>query len=163
MPIGVGIGAGDIIAVGKLAKNIIQELKEVSKSLHEGFLRGLPSLTILQDSEAASKYQNLLVELEFLSRALSRLNTLQPDHHELAHLEAIRAAAEACRRPLEDFLKKIHKYDKSLGIWGAKEKRFQNFGRRVQFNSLDEGVKELRTTLSSYMTIIHTSFLAQIM
>ena len=80
------------------------------------------------------------------------------------HLEAIRATASACKRPLEDFLSKIQKYDKSLGSWDAKEKRFRGVGRRVQFNlALEEDVKELRATLTNHASTINILLLTQVL
>ncbi len=68
-----------------------------------------------QSGGAASKYQDLTVELESLEPALSLLYTLKPTNHELVHLEAIRAATTACERQLESFLAKLEKLDKRLG------------------------------------------------
>ena len=105
-----------------------------------------------------------MIELEGLSRALSRLNTLSPTEHELQHLDAIRAATAACKRPLKEFLEKIAKFDSSLGTWDAKEKRFRGVGRRIQFSlALEEDVKELRATLMSHSSTINMLLLGQVL
>ena len=117
-----------------------------------------------QNGEATSKYQNLIIELESLERALSRLYTLKPAEHELVHLEAIRAAASACKRPLEDFLAKIEKFEKRLGTEKAKENHYKGAGRRIQFNvAFDEDVKELRATLASHVLTIITLLMTQLL
>ena len=117
-----------------------------------------------QNGEATSKYQDLIVELELLERALSRLYTLKPAEHELVHLEAIRAAASACKRPLETFLAKLEKFEKRLGTEKAKESRYKGAGRRIQFNvAFDEDVRELRATLASHVLTIITLLMTQVL
>ncbi len=117
-----------------------------------------------QNGEAASKYQGLIIELESLERALSRLYTLKPTHHELVHLDAIRAAATACKRPLESFLAKIEKFDKRLGTRKTNDNKFKGAGRRIQFNTAcEEDVKELRTTLASHVLTINTLLMTQML
>ena len=115
-----------------------------------------------QNGEAPAKYQNLIIELETLGRALSRLYELKPAQHELTHLDAIRAAATACRRPLETFLAALEKFEKSLGVWDKKEQRYKKFLRRLQYNvAFEKDVKELRTTLSGHVSTINMSLMTQ--
>lgn len=93
---------------------------------------------------------------------MSRLYELKPTKHELTHLEAIRAAATACRRPLETFLDRISKFERTLGTWDAKERRFRGVGRRIQFNvAFENEVKELRTTLAGHVLTINTLLATQ--
>ena len=106
----------------------------------------------------------MTIELESLERALSRLHTLKPVQHELVHLEAIRAAASACKRPLENFLTKLEKFEKRLDTGKAKENRYKGAGRRIQFNvAFDEDVKELRATLASHVLTIITLLMTQLL
>ena len=106
----------------------------------------------------------MIIELESLERALSRLHTLKPVEHELVHLEAIRAAASACKRPLENFLTKLEKFEKRLGTGKAKENRYKSAGRRIQFNvAFDEDVKELRATLASHVLTIIMLLMTQLL
>ena len=73
------------------------------------------------------------------------------------HLDAIRAAATAFTRPLERFLAKMETFEERLDVPDAKNTQFQGAGRRTQFNVASDGdVKELRTTLASYVLIINT-------
>jgi len=58
----------------------------------------------LMKQRSTAKYHSCILELESLQMALSRPFELQPGYHELAHPDAIRAAAGACQRPLEAFL-----------------------------------------------------------
>ena len=99
-----------------------------------------------------------------LERALSRLYTLKPAENQLVHLEAVRAAASACKRPLETFLAKIEKFEKHLGTGKSKENRYKGAGRRIQFNvTFDEDVKELRATLASHVLTIITLLMTQVL
>jgi len=94
-----GFSVGDFIAVGNLIKDIS---------------------SCLQDTEGAkADYRELLRELECLQQALQYLDKLQNGNSSSStNLDSIKYAALSCRRPLEQFLGKIRKYDKSLGIWG---------------------------------------------
>jgi hypothetical protein len=95
-----GVSVGDFIAVAKLIKEIA---------------------SCLQDTHGAKQdYQDLVRELECLEQALRHLDQLQqsPASTSSVDLDSIKYAALSCRRPLEQFLGKIRKYDRSLGIWG---------------------------------------------
>ncbi|KIX06607.1 uncharacterized protein Z518_04583 [Rhinocladiella mackenziei CBS 650.93] len=109
VPVG---GVGDILTISKLIYRIGLELKN--------------------SPESAPDYQDLLAELEALDRALKEIYTLRPAVHNLRRLDAIRAAAAACQRPLEEFLEKIKKFHSTLGSWGAKRRPVRSIGRSVQ-------------------------------
>ena len=97
-----------------------------------------------------------------MGRALSKVYEVKPAEDGAALLDATRAAATACKRPLEDFLEKVSKFDKSLGTWDAKEKRFKGIGRRVQFSlALDKEVAELRAALAGHVSTINMLLLIQ--
>lgn len=94
-----GFSVSDFLAVGKIIADIISCLKDAGGS--------------------KSEYQELLRELECLNHALhhlDRLMTLHGSSSTSANLDWIIYAALSCRRPLQDFLEKIKKYDKSLGL-----------------------------------------------
>lgn len=94
-----GFSVGDFIAIGKL-------IKDISSCLHD-------------TGGAKAEYQELLREFECLQQALQHLDKLQNRNScSPAALDSIKYAALSCRRPLEEFLGKIQKYDKSLGMWG---------------------------------------------
>jgi hypothetical protein len=94
MPLSVPIGDG--IALGHL-------IIEISKSLQD--IGG-----------ARSDYQELLRELETFQKALVHLDSLQPQISDPTTLDSIKYAALSCWQPLEDFLKKIGKYENDLGV-----------------------------------------------
>jgi hypothetical protein len=94
-----GFSVGDFLAAGKLTAEIISSLKDAGG--------------------AKSEYQEVLRELECLKRALQHLDQIQCSNSALSkNLDSIKYAAASCRHPLEEFLNKIKKYNKSLGIWG---------------------------------------------
>jgi len=49
-------------------------------------------------------------------------------------IDHIKCAALTCRQPLEDFLRKIHKFESSLGVWKS-GKRLKDAARKVQWIS----------------------------
>lgn len=95
-----GFSVGDFLAIGSLINDIIGCLREAGGSKFE--------------------YQELVRELESLQQALSHVDKLQLGDSSQTHLDSIKYAALSCRRPLEQFLTKIKKYDKSLGVWSER-------------------------------------------
>lgn len=160
MVVPYGFGVGDFIAVTRLIGSIVTELKKVCDLLQS--FSWCSKLTRSQNSEAAAEYQNLIVQLEALSRALSKLNDIRPAKHELRQLDAIRAVASACERQLESFLSKISKFESTLGVHNAKDKRYEGLGRRMQWNiALKDDVKELGDTLGSHVLTINMLLMSQ--
>lgn len=92
-----GFSVGDFITVGSIVADIISSLREAGGS--------------------KSEYQEILRELEGLQRALSHLDKLQSGDACHTSIDSIKYAALSCRRPLEQFLDKIKKYDNGLGVW----------------------------------------------
>lgn len=102
------------------------------------------------------------MELEALSRALSKLNDIRPAKHELHQLDAIRAVASACERQLESFLGKISRFEKTLGVYNAKDKRYEGLGRRMQWNvAFADDAKELKAALASHVLTINMLLMSQ--
>lgn len=64
---------------------------------------------------AASEYQSAVIELKNLATTLSHLEELQPNEDNIQHVNAIRAMAMACKFPLEEFTRKMTRYESSLG------------------------------------------------
>ena len=127
---------GDFLAVSKIIYQIGLELKK--------------------NPEAAPDYQDLLIELEALDLRLKQLLSIRPAQRELRRLEGIRALATTCRRPLEDFLAKISKFDEHLGTWGAaKSGGIRGFGRRIQWSTIyKDEVTSLRAKLAPNVATI---------
>lgn len=91
-----GFSAGDFLAFGRLIKDISSCIQDVGGSKDD--------------------YQELLRELECLQRALHHLDNLKVTRPSSINLDSIKYAALSCRRPLEQFLAKMRKFDRSLGM-----------------------------------------------
>lgn len=92
-----GFSVGDFLAVGKLIAEIVASFSDAHG--------------------AKSDCEELLRELTSLDQSLRRLDQLQVSDPALAKsLEAIKYAALSCRRPLEDFLESMKRYEDTLGI-----------------------------------------------
>lgn len=129
-----GFSVGDFLAVGKLIVDITNSLREAGGS--------------------KSEYQELLRELESLNHALKHLDKL-PTNGASANLESIKYAALSCRRPLEQFLGEIEKYDKALGIrGGAKPIKKTADKLRWAFGEKDK-VKKLQSYLNIHIGTIN--------
>lgn len=120
-----GFSVGDFLAVGQLIVNILASLRE--------------------PGGAKSEYQDLIRELESLHYALQHLDKLQAKTRSSTTLDSIKYAALSCRRPLEQFLSKIQRYNRSLGVWakndtnsfkGAVDKVRWAFGQRDEIQKL---------------------------
>lgn len=129
-----GFSVGDFLAVGTLIADITNSLREAGGS--------------------KSEYQELLRELESLDHALKHLDKL-PINDASVTLESIKYTALSCRRPLEDFLRKIEKYDKALGIWGGANPIKKTAGKlRWAFGEKDE-IKKLQSYLNIHIGTIN--------
>ncbi|KAK1752197.1 hypothetical protein QBC47DRAFT_389988 [Echria macrotheca] len=94
-----GFSVGDFLAAAKLVADITSCLKDIGGS--------------------KSEYRDLILELECLRKALIHLDELKP-HQGCAHrADSIKYAALSCRRPLEEFLAKLRRYEPSLGAWAV--------------------------------------------
>ncbi|KAJ6032237.1 hypothetical protein N7540_002969 [Penicillium herquei] len=96
-----GFSVGDFLAVGQLTVNIVASLRE--------------------SGGAKTEYQDLIRELESLHYALQHLDKLQSKTGSSSSLDSIKYAALSCRRPLEEFLGKIQRYNRSLDVWAKNE------------------------------------------
>jgi len=124
-----GFSVGDFVAVGSLIKDIS---------------------SCLQDARGSkAEYQELLRELECLQQALHHLDKLQNGGSSSTNLDSIKYAALSCRRPLEQFLGKIRKYDTSLGVWG-KDGFIKSTADKLRWGF---GQKEEVRKLQSYLNI----------
>jgi hypothetical protein len=133
MPFSVSIG--DVIAI----TNLIAEIA--------GCLRNVGG--------ARSDYQELLRELEILQKALAHLDSLQPQTGDPTNLDSIKLAALSCRQPLEEFLRKIQRYEDSLGI-NSSRGALKNINEKIQWNFGEkDAVDRLRKYLSFYVALIN--------
>ena len=94
-----------------------------------------------------------------LNRALKQVDKLKSHGDQADAIDEIKCAALTCRYPIEQFLFKIQKYEKSLGL-GKSVNKFKEVGRKVQyaFERKDEA-NRLRHYLNLHMGIINTLML----
>ena len=67
-----------------------------------------------------------------LNRALSQVDKLKGRGDQAIAIDQIKYAALTCRSPIEQFLAKIQKYEKSLGL-GKSVNKIIDAGRKVQY------------------------------
>ncbi|KAL9615787.1 MAG: hypothetical protein Q9160_009261 [Pyrenula sp. 1 TL-2023] len=131
----IGLVSGDFLAVSRLIYRIAGELKRIP--------------------ESATDYQDLLVELEALDRALKQLFSIEPAEHEAKRLDAVRALAVTCQGPLEAFLEKIEKFEQSIGTWNVKQNGVRGLHRRLQWSmKYKDDVALLRSRLAPKISTI---------
>jgi hypothetical protein len=93
-----GFSASDFVTFGKLILDVTTALRDVGG--------------------AKSEYQDLIRELESLDTVLRHLDKLDCDTQTASQtVLSIKYTALSCRHPLEVFLAKIQKYQRSLGVW----------------------------------------------
>ena len=98
---------------------------------------------------AVSEYQGAIIELENLAATLCHLESIEPNPDNVQHVNAIRAMAMACKLPLEEFMKKMMRYDSSLGPL-ARHNSFNSSLRKVKWSVVfAEDVEKLRTLVAA--------------
>ncbi|KAF2664238.1 hypothetical protein BT63DRAFT_104735 [Microthyrium microscopicum] len=131
-----GFSVGDVLAVGKLIVDVT---------------------TCLKDSKGAKpEYQDLLRELECLQKALQHLNELRSTDSVSTNVDSIKYAALSCRRPLEQFLTRIRKYESSLGVW-SKGNSVKTAAAKLKwgFGGWHEEVRRLQSYLNVHVATIN--------
>jgi hypothetical protein len=130
-----GFSVGDFFTVGQLIFDITKSLRDTGG--------------------ARSEYRELIRELETLKNALEHIDTLQQGCEQPATLDSIKYAALSCRQPLEEFLKKIRKYGRSLDVW-TKGNIIQSAADKLKWTfGYKEEVKKLQNYLNLHVGVIN--------
>jgi hypothetical protein len=130
-----GFSVGDFIAVGKLVGDITSCLQSAGG--------------------AKSEYQELIRELISLEAALRHLDRLENNTTVPTRLCSIKCAALSCRFPLEEFLAKVTKYEKSLGVWN-KSYTVKSTTDKLRWKfGLTDDVKRLQIYLNMHIGTIN--------
>jgi hypothetical protein len=104
---------------------------------------------------ASSEYQQVILELNGLKRALSHLGKIEPTAETASHVNAVRGMALACQLPLQEFLAKIDKYESSLGPL-ARRRPLRGMGRKAGWALLEQGeVDKLRAMIAAKVVSIN--------
>jgi chromosome segregation ATPase len=94
MSVGFGFSVGDFISAIELVGTVIDALRS--------------------SSNASLEYRELIRQLLSLETALIQVKRLEFEEGQYAEVNALREAAGLCRRTIDNFLKKIEKYQPSL-------------------------------------------------
>ncbi|KAH7066890.1 hypothetical protein BKA63DRAFT_130333 [Paraphoma chrysanthemicola] len=131
-----GFSVGDFVAAANLIHKVSTALKD--------------------KSGAANEYQQILIELESLARTLKHLEALQPTESNAAHVNAIRGMALTCRWPLQDFLEKIRKFERTMGVFATGVNPAKAFGRKARWAVfMTDEVARLRTAIGAKVLSIN--------
>ena len=97
-----------------------------------------------------------LLTLNSLKKALDDVDKLKSLHSPAKAIDEIKCAALTCRYPLETFLAKIQKYEKSLGI-GKTDGKMKDIGARAcwALGRKEEKITKLRDELRTHVAAIN--------
>ncbi|KAI9658398.1 MAG: hypothetical protein M1821_002531 [Bathelium mastoideum] len=112
----------------------------------------------LQDSGGSrSEYQELLRELNGLKTALQHIDTLRATGDTLSsRLIELKSITLACRVPLEHFVSKVKKYEKSLGSESSERRRIvKDTTRKIQWLGMKADVRRLQHDLNTHIGTIN--------
>jgi len=131
-----GFSVGDFVAIGKLVADITSALQSTGG--------------------AKSEYQELIREFQALEAALRHLDRLEDGGTNSESVKSVKCAALHCRQPLADFLSKIKKYDKSLGIWSRSNVVGKAAADKLRWTFREkEDIKRLQTYLNIHVGTIN--------
>ena len=121
---------------GRWLKHFLDLIRKVSKALQD-------------TGGAAFKYQQVIIELQGLQRALEHLESLVPTEDNGRHVNAIRAMALTCRLPLQQFLTRTSKFETALGPFST-AKSLRSSGRKAQWAiQMDTEVQKLQASVAA--------------
>ncbi|KAF2657517.1 hypothetical protein K491DRAFT_626399, partial [Lophiostoma macrostomum CBS 122681] len=130
-----GFSIGDFIAVGKLIMDITACLRSVGGS--------------------KSEYQGVIRQLEYLEDALRKLDQLGQSDPSSPALDTIKKVGLGCQHTLQEFFKKVQKYEPSLGIW-SKPSRVLGTGAKLRWTFKMKGeLSNLQSHLATHVNTIN--------
>jgi hypothetical protein len=99
MPVSFGFSAGDFIAAIELVATVIDALRE--------------------SGDAGSEYREIVRQLYSLETALLRVKRLEVDEAQNSELVSLQQAAAQCQGTIDNFWKKVQKYQPHLRAGGS--------------------------------------------
>lgn len=128
-----GFSVGDFVTVGKLVGDTISSLRTAS----------------------ISEYQELILELHGLQRALNEIEHLEAPPGQEAAVNSIKVAALMCQYPLDDFatkLKQFEKLDTVVYNQSSEREKLQVFRKKLRWGfCMKEEVVKLRAILMAHV------------
>ena len=130
MPVPFGFGVGDFIAVIKLIARVAHALKN--------------------SGGAASEYQDVIQELEYLQTVLAHLGTVRfQDVASTKPAVRLTLLISACQRPLEEFLERIARFSDSLNV-NSQRGFLHRIPRKAQWGAfMGEEIPKLRAVVAA--------------
>jgi hypothetical protein len=106
-------------------------------------------------NDTKGEYQLVVIELEALERVLRQLEALEPNEANTGHINAVRAMALTCRLPLQDFINKLARFEKSMDP-GISRNALYTFSRKAQWAVvMPNEVTNFRVTIAAKVASIH--------
>ncbi|KAF2100312.1 hypothetical protein NA57DRAFT_73922 [Rhizodiscina lignyota] len=136
MSVGFGFSTGDFLAALKLVGTVIDALRESSSS--------------------GKTYRDLVNELHQLESALLRVKRLEFDGSQNVEKVALRQAAAQCQTTIDEFLKKIRKYQPHLGHRGGSNNMRDAWYRIKWALCKKDDVEAFRAQLQGHTSSIET-------
>ena len=133
-----GFAVGDFIAAGNLIKDII---------------------TILRTS-ARSEYQELILELHGLKRALHQIEHLEALGERQISVASIKVAALMCTHVLDEFTGKLKKFEGLGGQYKCSKARLWTQKLRWGFTMADE-VQNLRAYVTAHVSSLNMRLITE--
>ena len=133
-----GFAVGDFIAAGKLIKDIIAILR----------------------TSARSEYQELMLELHGLQRALDKIEHLEAPLERQLYVVSIRVAALMCTHVLDEFAGKLKKFESLAGQPGNSKVKIWTQKLRWGF-TMDDEVRNLRAYVTAHVGSLNMRLLTE--
>lgn len=129
MSVGFGFSVGDFIAALDLIANVVDALRE--------------------SGDASKRYRELVRQLDSLESVLLRVKRLELDESQHAEHVALQQAASQCQRTVDEFWKKIKKYQPTLGL--ARSSRLKEGWMKVRWAVCKkEDVNAFKTDIAAH-------------
>ena len=138
-----GFSVGDFITVGRLIQDVVSFLRRSS----------------------ISEYQELILELHGLKRALDQIENLKCYPDQEAAINGVKVAALMCQYPLDEFagkLKKFESLDVCSGKLASKASKMKAWGQRLRWGfCMKDEVAKLRVYLTAHVGSLNMRLITQ--
>ncbi|PQE17488.1 vegetative cell wall protein [Rutstroemia sp. NJR-2017a WRK4] len=140
MPVGFGFSAGDFIAAIELVATVIDALRE--------------------SGGASSEYREIVRQLYSLETALLQVKRLEVDPAQHAELVSLQQAAAQCQRTIDDFWKKVQKYQPHLRARGSNS-RLKDGWMKIKWTLCrNEDLEKFKADLTGHTASIQVLLMA---
>ncbi len=138
-----GFSVGDLITVGRLVQHVISSLR----------------------ASSVSEYQELILELHGLQRALDSIEHLKCAPSQDAALNGVKVAALMCQYPLDEFASKLKRFESmEIGKAGkaSRADRINAWSKKLRWGfCMEEEVGRLRAYLMAHVGSLNMRLITQ--